>query len=282
MPMHTDQAIAWRGKTAVDSSGEKIGTIEEIYLDADTEQPEWLAVKTGLFGSKISFVPITEATDAGDDVRVGFSKAQVKDAPHADPDGQLSQQEEAQLYRHYGLDYGESRSDTGFAEGTTGRTGTAGDIDVTADSSRGVVGDDVSGPETDGAMTRSEEEVSVGTAQRETGRVRLKKHVVTENVTQTVPVRREEVRLEREPITDANVGEATSGPELSEEEHEVTLHAEEPVAEKRVVSSSRRSPDVELARGAVRQPPPRRRQRARLARVRRAVGLRPRHRARRP
>jgi len=110
---------------------------------------------------------------------------------------------------------------------------------VTADSSRGVVGDDVSGPETDGAMTRSEEEVSVGTAQRETGRVRLKKHVVTENVTQTVPVRREEVRLEREPITDANVGEATSGPELSEEEHEVTLHAEEPVAEKRVVPKER-------------------------------------------
>src|SRR5688572_12676501 len=122
--MHSDQAVAWRGRNAVDADGDKIGTIEEIYLDAETDRPEWLAVKTGLFGSKISFVPIAEATDAGDDVRVPYAKAQVKDSPHADPDGQLSQQEEARLYRHYGLDYGESRSDTGLAEGTTIRAGT--------------------------------------------------------------------------------------------------------------------------------------------------------------
>jgi uncharacterized protein (TIGR02271 family) len=247
--MHTDQAIAWRGKTAVDSDGDKIGTIEEVYLDADTEQPEWLAVKTGLFGSKISFVPIAEAIDAGGDVRVGFSKAQVKDSPHADPDGQLSQQEEARLYRHYGLDYGESRSDTGLAEGTSGETGSALDGDSTPQGSSGVVGNDVSGPETDGAMTRSEEEVSVGTARRETGRARLKKYVVTENVTQTVPVRREELRVEREPITEANVGAATSGPELSEEEHEITLHAEEPVAEKRVVPKERVRLDKDVQSG---------------------------------
>jgi uncharacterized protein (TIGR02271 family) len=232
--MHTDQAIAWRSKTAVDSDGEKIGTIEEIYLDAETNQPEWLAVKTGLFGSKISFVPIADATDAGDDVRVPYSKAQVKDSPHADPDGQLSQQEEAQLYRHYGLDYGDSRSDTGLAEGQTATTATDGDP-----TPHGSAGDDVSGPETDDAMTRSEEEVSVGTAQRESGRARMRKYIVTDQVTQTVPVRREEVRVEREPITEANVGDATSGPELSEEEHEVTLHAEEPVAQKRVVPKER-------------------------------------------
>jgi stress response protein YsnF len=203
--MQTDQAIAWRGSTAVDSDGDKLGTVEEIYLDADTDQPEWLAVKTGLFGSKISFVPIAEATDAGGDVRVPYSKAQVKDAPHADPDGQLSEHEEADLYRHYGLDYGESRSDTGLAEDTTDRTGTTvTDGESTSNGSAGVVGNDVSGPDTDRAMTRSEEEVSVGTAQRETGRVRMKKYIVSENVTQTVPVRREEVRVEREPITDAN------------------------------------------------------------------------------
>jgi uncharacterized protein (TIGR02271 family) len=238
--MHTDQAIAWRSKTAVDSDGEKIGTVEEIYLDAETNQPEWLAVKTGLFGSKISFIPIAEATDAGDDVRVPYSKAQVKDSPHADPDGQLSQQEEAQLYQHYGLDYGESRSDTGLAEGTSGQTATpVSDGDSTPHGSAGVVGNDVSGPETDDAMTRSEEEVSVGTVKREAGRVRMRKYIVTDQVTKTVPVRREEVRVEREPITDANIGDATSGPEISEEEHEVTLHAEEAVAHKRVVPKER-------------------------------------------
>ena len=88
-------------------------------------------------------------------------------------------------------------------------------------------------------MTRSEEELRVGTTERESGRVRLRKYIVTDEVTQTVPVKREEVRLEREPITDANIGDATSGPELSDEEHEVVLHEEEVVAEKRVVPKER-------------------------------------------
>jgi uncharacterized protein (TIGR02271 family) len=229
--MHTDQAVAWRGRSAVDADGTKIGTVEEVYLDADTDRPEWLAVKTGLFGAKISFVPIADATDADGDVRVPYSKDQVKDAPHAEADGQLSQKQEAQLYRHYGLDYSESRSDSGLAEGTAG--------DPAPQDSRGVVGNDVSGPETDSAITRSEEELAVGTAQRETGRVRLKKYIVEDEVTQTVPVRREEVRIEREPITDANVGDATAGPAISEEEHEVTLHTEEVVVDKRVVPKER-------------------------------------------
>src|SRR4051794_14839788 len=229
--MQTDQAVAWRGKAAVDADGSKIGTIEEVYLDAGTDRPEWLAVKTGMFGSRISFVPVAEATDADGDVRVPYSKDQVKDAPHAEADGQLSQQEEAQLYRHYGLDYSESRSDSGLPEGTAG--------DRTRDDSAGVVGNDVSGPETDNAMTRSEEELRVGTAEREAGRVRLKKYVVEDQVTQTVPVRREEVRIEREPITDANVNDALDGPAISEEEHEVVLHEEEVVADKRAVPKER-------------------------------------------
>ena len=88
-------------------------------------------------------------------------------------------------------------------------------------------------------MTRSEEEVRVGTTRRETGRARLRKYVVTENVTETVPVQREEVRVEREPITDANRDAALSGGDITEEEHEVTLHAEEPVVEKRTVPKER-------------------------------------------
>jgi uncharacterized protein (TIGR02271 family) len=88
-------------------------------------------------------------------------------------------------------------------------------------------------------MTRSEEELHVGTADREAGRVRLRKYVVEDEVTKTVPVRREEVRVEREPITDSNVDAATSGPEISSEEHEVVLRAEEVVAEKRAVPKER-------------------------------------------
>ena len=88
-------------------------------------------------------------------------------------------------------------------------------------------------------MTRSEEQVRVGTETRETGRARLRKYVVTENVTQTVPVSREEVRLEREPITDANRDEALSGGDITEEEHEVVLTEERPVVQKETVPVER-------------------------------------------
>jgi uncharacterized protein (TIGR02271 family) len=220
----TEEATRWRGQELVDSNGDKIGKINDVYLDADTDRPEWLAVTTGLFGSNVSFVPTAEADEHDGHIHVPYSKDQVKDAPNAEADGALSQQEEAQLYAHYGLDYGEDRSDSGLPEGG-------------ADT--GTVGHDTSGPTTDQAMTRSEEELAVGTTRRETGRARLRKHVVTENVETTVPVQREEVRVEREPITDANVGDALDGPAISEEEHEVVLHAEEPVVEKRVVPQER-------------------------------------------
>jgi uncharacterized protein (TIGR02271 family) len=238
-----DELQAWHGRNLIDRDGDKVGSIENVYLDDETGRPEWLTVKTGLFGTRSTFVPIAEARAEGDDVRVPYEKAHVKDAPNVDADGALSQEEESQLYRHYGLGYSERASDSGLAEhgsaGTGGVTGAGAEIRDDATTGRGTVGEDVSGPETDNAMTRSEEEVAVGTRSREAGRVRLRKHVVTENVTKTVPVTREEVRVEREPITDSNVDNALDGPEISEEEHEVTLHAEEPVVEKRAVPKER-------------------------------------------
>jgi uncharacterized protein (TIGR02271 family) len=88
-------------------------------------------------------------------------------------------------------------------------------------------------------MTRSEEELRVGTTEREAGRVRLRKYVVEDEVTETVPVRREEIRVEREPITDGNVDDAVDGPAISEEEHEVVLHEEEVLVDKRAVPKER-------------------------------------------
>jgi uncharacterized protein (TIGR02271 family) len=232
----TEDIKAWRGHEARGSDGDKLGKIEDIYLDEQTGKPEWMAVKTGLFGGRVSFVPLAQARLDGDAVTVPYDKATIKDAPHAEADGQLSQPEEADLYRHYGLDYGEARSDSGLAQGE--RNGGRSD-DPTPDGSDGVVGNDVSGPETDGAMTRSEEELRVGTTERETGKARLRKYVVTENVTKTVPVQREEVRIEREPVRDANAEDAMDGPAISEEEHEVALHTDEPVVEKRAVPKER-------------------------------------------
>src|SRR5215216_5839679 len=215
----TDTVRTWEGRTLVDRDGSRVGRIDAIYLDDQTGQPEWALVTTGLFGTKASFVPLAQATPTGDQVRVPYDKQLVKDAPRIHPDGHLSEDEERQLWRHYGLDY----------DRTTRRHATG----------RDTVGRDTSGPTTDDAMTRSEEELRVGTAQRERGRVRLRKYVTTEQVQQTLPVRRERARVEREPITDANLDAATSGPEISEAEHEVVLREEEPVVEKRVVPRER-------------------------------------------
>jgi uncharacterized protein (TIGR02271 family) len=224
-----DTVRTWEARTMVDRDGGRIGPIDAIYLDDRTGEPEWALVNTGLFGTKASFVPLAQATEDGGDVRVPYDKQLVKDAPRIDPDGHLSEAEERQLWRHYGLDY----------DRTTRRRATGPDA----------VGRDTSGPTTDDAMTRSEEELRVGTAQRERGRVRLRKYVVTEQVTQTVPVQREQVRVEREPITDANLDAATSGPELSEDEHEVVLREEEPVVEKRVVPKERVRLDKDTVTG---------------------------------
>jgi uncharacterized protein (TIGR02271 family) len=237
MPPSIDTVQSWQGRTMVDPAGDKLGTIDAIYLDDETGQPEWATVASGLFSAKAAFVPLAQAQAMGDSVQVPYDKQQVTDAPSMEADGSLSQDEEAQLYRHYGLDYSEHRSDSGLAAGT--------DRDADADTDHGTVGRDTSGPTTDDAMTRSEEELQVGTTQRERGRVRLRKYVTTEQVTQTVPVQREELRVEREPITDANLDAATSGPAISEEEHEVTLHEETPVVEKRAVPKERVRLDTE-------------------------------------
>ncbi|HEV2061755.1 MAG TPA: PRC and DUF2382 domain-containing protein [Solirubrobacteraceae bacterium] len=217
----------WKGQTLFGRDDDKIGEIKDVYLDRQSGEPEWLAVKTGLFGSNLSFVPMREANRTDDGVTVPYDKGKVKDAPNVEDDGELSPDEERRLYEHYGVSWGEF------------------DYDREYESDREPVGRDTSGPTTDDAMTRSEEELAVGTRSQETGRARLRKHVVTENVQTTVPVQREEVRVEREPVTEGDAGRATDGPAISEEEHEVTLHAEEPVVEKRTVPKERVRLDTE-------------------------------------
>jgi uncharacterized protein (TIGR02271 family) len=237
VPLTTEQLTSLGNGNVIDSDGDKIGSIGQIYLDDQTGEPNWVTAKTGLFGTAESFVPLSGASVSGSDIVVTYDKATVKDAPRVDADGHLSPEEEDALYRYYrlgGTDDLESRS-----------AGYDGGAEYDDTERRGTVGHDTSGPTTDNAMTRSEERLNVGTQTRESGRARLRKYVVTENVTQTVPVRREEVRLEREPITDANIGDATSGPAISEEEHEVVLHEERPVVEKEAVPVERVRLDTE-------------------------------------
>jgi uncharacterized protein (TIGR02271 family) len=233
------------GAPVHDTDGDKIGTVGQVYVDPDTNKPLWATVKTGLFGTSESFVPLEDANWDRESLVVGYDKAKVKDAPRVESDGALSEEEEDSLYSYYGIGSG-SASTTTTGAGTQGlfdqdeRAGVDGDrgVDVDRDRDR-IVGHDTSGPTTDDAMTRSEEQLHVGTERRETGRARLRKHVVTEEQTVTVPVSHEEVRLEREPITDGNVGAATSGPDLSDEEHEVVLTEERPVVQKETVPVER-------------------------------------------
>lgn len=222
----------------------KIGSVGQVYLDNDTGNPEWVTTSTGMFGNKQSFVPLAEATIQGGDVHVAFDKAKVKDAPRVDADGELSPAEEEELYTYYGL-----QPSTGTPDQDAPVVGDAGGGRRDRADEQGVVGHDTSGPATDSAMTRSEEQLNVGTRTEEVGRARLRKHVVTEQQTVNVPVSHEEVRIEREPITDANRGDAMDGPAISEEEHEVVLHAERPVVEKETVAVERVRMDTETVSG---------------------------------
>ncbi|GAA4704425.1 conserved domain-containing protein [Promicromonospora umidemergens] len=207
------QELLEAGGTVVGSDGHKIGKVGTVYLDDTSGRPEWVTAKTGLFGRSETFIPLAQGNVRDQEIQVPYDQETVKGAPRLDdPEGHLTQDQEKELYRYYGLE---------------------------SSAQAGTVGHDVSGPNTDEAMTRSEEQLRVGTHRVESGKARLRKYVVTEDVTQTVPVSHEEVRVEREPVTDANRGRAMAGGDITEEEHEVTLHAERPTVDKETVPVER-------------------------------------------
>ena len=223
------------GTTVTGADGDKIGKVDEVYLDNASGRPEWVAVKTGLFGGNVSIIPLAQASLSGDTVTVPFDKSTVKSAPHHDPGAQLSESDEADLYRYYGIADSSASSTAGY---DTSRDSTRGADHTGTTATRGA-GHDTSGPDTDDAMTRSKEELHVGTETREAGRARLRKYITTETVTRSVPVSHEEVVVRREPITDANRGAALSGGDLTEEEHEIVLTEERAVAAKETVPVER-------------------------------------------
>jgi len=230
---------ALRGNDVYDSKGDKIGTAGQIWSGVG-DQPDWVSVKTGLFGLNESLVPLHGARVEGDRLVVNYDKDTVKDAPNidADTDEPLSTEEVGRLYDHYNVSQGGTwtgGTDTGYR--------TEGDYRPEGDYRSDTVADTTSrqGQRTgvDDAMTLSEERLNVGTERQQVGRAKLRKYVTTENVQETVPVQREAVRLEREPITGANRDAAYSGPDITESEHEVTLHEERPVADKETVPVER-------------------------------------------
>jgi hypothetical protein len=299
---------AWLGRVMIDRDGNRIGEITDIYLDNETGRPEWAVVRTGLFGLRSTFVPLADAVETGEQVQVRHQRGQVKDAPNIEPDGQLSAAEEAELYRHYELDYdavlaevgppagesgvnpageipgrgdepsestptgadqvtktavedphpagtsgssrladtpgegsadvgtsGQARPPTGQPDSADTRREPDGGVDVehtrreTKDTEPPVtevtepprprdplpVGEGLSRPfvyETPGAP-----EAGPSIPRRQPGQVRLRRYLVTEIVTETESGQRHEVRVEREPINDAEVDARTATPAPADE-----------------------------------------------------------------
>ena len=212
MQMSMEQVEELRGATVYDSAGDKIGSVEEIFYDDQTNQPEWIGIGTGFLGTKRVLVPLEGADATGDGLTVPYSKDKVKDSPDIDSDV-ISQDTERELYSYYGLRASERPSDTVLPEGRadTGRTSRGGK-----------------------SVTRAEEELRVGKRETEAGRARLRKRVETEPVATDVELKRETARVVREPVD-----EPVSGAELGEEEVDVTLREEQPVVQKQTVAKER-------------------------------------------
>ncbi|MDO4919482.1 PRC and DUF2382 domain-containing protein [Kocuria sp.] len=244
--MSTFDVNAILSSTAYGSDGDKIGKVEQVFLDDNSGDPTFLTVNTGLFGAKENFVPVKGARQDGDRVVLPYTKDVIKDAPKVDADQHLSPAEEEELYRYYEMNYDGGRTagtdrERDTAAGTAGVAGNAAgerhaaDRDVAdRDRTAGVDQDRRAAAGEDASVIRHEERLNVGTQEREAGHARLRKYVVTDHETVDVPVEREEVTVERTPLngTDAHAGTGRIG----EEEVEVTLHEERPVVEKEAVA----------------------------------------------
>jgi hypothetical protein len=287
-----ETARGWRGRVMVDRDSNKIGEVVDIYLDNETDRPEWAVVRTGLFGMRSTFVPLAHAREVGDELQVPHQRLQVKQAPNIEPDGQLSAAEEAELYRHYGLDYDtvtldngapadqtlaepagqthkpdrdeqaratathipepassaaggpadigmdaqpgtrasetgssnlDREPDTSLLESEPDRRGAHDELSATvsdkpvdpAGQDRLPVGEGVSRPfvyETPGRP-----EGGAGPRRRQPGQVRLRRYLVTEVVTDTEAGQRHEVRVQSEPVSDAEVDAVRTAPDRQDE-----------------------------------------------------------------
>ena len=212
----------------VSSDGEKIGKVGEVYVDDATGHLSWVTVKTGLFGTHESFVPMDNAQISDDTVTVPYDKAMIKDAPHAEPGEPLSVEQEDELYRYYHIGTAATHTATEYTDTYTDPA-----APVAAAPKASAAGTSAGAAEqTDGYMTRSEEQLNVGTQRVEAGRARMRKFVVTEQQTVTVPVSHDEARIVREPL---QPGDSLDGATIGEDSMEVVLMEDQVHVDKQVV-----------------------------------------------
>jgi hypothetical protein len=238
-----EEVRTWLGRVMVDRDGNRLGEITDIYLDRETDRPEWAVVRTGLFGLRSSFVPLAEASEVDDHIQAPHQRTLIKDAPNIEADGQLSEAEEAELFRHYGLDYDTGTADSDQAVSQPGNqaaenqptasppgtnepatapigepTERQSDGELEAAAAVGSaqpatedglgIGEGVSRPfvyETPGPP-----QGRPGSRRRQPGQVRLRRYLVTEVVTETEAGQRHELQVEREPIDDTEAAGVTA------------------------------------------------------------------------
>lgn len=228
MVNHNIQELA--NATAYDSTGDKLGSVKQVYINDATGQPDFVEVGHGLFGMSSSLVPLRGHQLTGDELRLGFTKDRIADAPDFDSEAPLSDEDQAAIYRHYGLE-GTDNLETYDADYDRDRADLAGGVDVERKHERVDTGVDTTDAD---SMTLSEERLNVDKQRVETGQVRLRKYVVHDTETVEVPVQREEVRIERTPI-DADDAHAVRGGDLTEDEASITLSEERVAVTKETV-----------------------------------------------
>jgi uncharacterized protein (TIGR02271 family) len=239
----------YSGYTVRDPNGEKIGKVDDLFLD-ETDRPEYFGVQMGFLGTKSTLIPMEACTVDGDRgfVEVSRPKSAVKDGPAFDDDREITPELESEVRSYYGLQtagsptergaYGEERAD-GEREGS-GEVGPGmrmGDIEGGEFRGHAAEEEGVSQPgsdledEDELRVQRSEEELRAGTREREAGAMRVRKRVRTDRERIEVPTRREEISVERIPVN----GEATEA-QIGEDEVEVPVTEEEVVVDKRAVA----------------------------------------------
>ena len=252
MQINTPAPESVFGSDVIDGSGNKIGSVDNVWVDDATGALEFVGVKTGWLMGKTHVIPTADAQFEGNSIQVPYAEDQIKDAPSFGGDDELSPDDESQIYSYYGLDRSTAPSPSGLATGeTTGTTEYAtSDMGTTGIDTSGTSADysttgttDVSTGETEEVALR-EEELAVGKREVQAGGVRLRKVVRTEHEEVPVELKREEVQIERIPASEVN---ASTTDAFQNEEIDVPVMREEPVVEKQahVTGGVRVSKDVE-------------------------------------
>ena len=246
----------WRDLVVVDRDSATVGTIQTFYLDQVSGLPTWALVHTGWLGDRRSFVPLANAVEADGEIRLPYTKAQIREAPEAASGDELTADDELALAGHYGLHdlYGAvpERAGAPVTEATPEpRPPVPGPPDREGSPVPEAMAPVVHTPrrpeppaglgEAGLVVTRSEEELRVGLRTR-LRRLRLRKYVVTEYVTRTIPVRREKVRLEElgpGQLVDGGADDWAGPGQDGATQLELVLHREEPLVQLRAVPVER-------------------------------------------